>query len=151
MLLTVCFFLVAGGFAVAVEDWRNLPNGAPMLTDLYLDQPQCTIWKQSRWVCTIARNTEPEGHFGEHSEILYSDDRGASWTTGIRLEPLGTPTNSYGNILQTNYGRIYVVYNMNLLNVTHFPDGQSFSRDDELGFSWRATAMTGETPGVQNA
>jgi hypothetical protein len=124
-----------------------------MLTDLYLDQPQCTVWKQSRWVCTIARNSEPEGHFGEHSEILYSDDRGASWTTGIRLEPLGTPTNSYGNILQTSYGRIYVVYNMNLLNVTHFPDGQSFSRDDELGFfvarysddggnSWSAERLT---------
>lgn len=105
-----------------------------MLTDLYLDQPQCTIWKSSRWVCTIARNSEPEGHFGEHSEILFSDDQGKTWTTGIRLEPLGTPTNSYGNILQTSYGRIYVVYNMNLLNVTHFPDGQSFSRDDELGF-----------------
>jgi len=42
--------------------------------------------------------------------------------------------NSYGNIVQTSFGRIYVVYNMNLNNVTHFPDGKSFTRDDELGF-----------------
>ena len=105
-----------------------------MITDAYLDQPQCTIWNGTRWVCTIARNSHPEGNFGEHSEILYSDDEGVSWTTGIRLEPEGTPTNSYGNILQTTFARIYVIYDMNLNNVTHFPDGKPFTRDDELGF-----------------
>ena len=122
----------------AVLDWRSIPAGPLMLADLYLDQPQCTIWAggpiNARWVCTIARNSEPEGHFGEHSEILYSDDEGASWTTGIRLEPEGTPTNSYGNIIQSNFGRIFVIYNMNLRNITHFPNGQSFQRDDELGY-----------------
>jgi hypothetical protein len=130
--------LILGVFvdaASAVTDWRSLPAGAPMLEDAYLDQPQCAVWGPSgRWVCTIARNSQPEGHYGEHSEILYSDDRGNSWTTGIRLEANTTPTNSYGNILQTHFGRLYVVYNMNLNNVTHFPDGTPFSRDDELGF-----------------
>ena len=121
----------------AVSDWRSLPNGNLMLADAYLDQPQCVIWDSAtvvRWVCTIARNSHPEGNFGEHSEVLFSDDEGLSWTTGIRLETEAEPTNSYGNIVQSTFGRIYVVYNMNLNNVTHFPDGKSFTRDDELGF-----------------
>jgi len=124
-------------------DWRYLPNGRLMLEDSYLDQPQCTIWAPAppstkRWVCTIARNSHPEGNFGEHSEVLYSEDEGLSWTTGIRLEAEGAPTNSYGNIGQSDFGRLYVIYNMNLNNVTRFPSGKPFSRDDELGFHvWR--------------
>ena len=126
-------------------DWRALPNGKLMLEDLYLDQPQCSIL-DGRWICCIARNSAPEGHPGEHVEVLFSDNQGISWTTDIRLEPLGTPTNSYGNILITNFGRIVVVYNMNLNNVTHFPNGTHFLRDDELGFMvWKYSDDRGLT------
>ena len=126
----------AGGAA----DWRALAEGRLMLQDLYLDQPQCAIWPgpPRRWVCTIARNSAPEGHFGEHAEVLFTEDQGLTWVTGIRLEPPGAPTNSYGNILVTPFGRLAVVYSMNLRNVTRFPSGQPFTRDDELGFMvWR--------------
>jgi len=122
-------------------DWRFLPNGFLMLVDSYLDQPQCAVWTppppaKKRWVCTIARNSHPEGNIGEHSEILYSEDAGATWTTGIRLEAEGTPTNSYGNIGQTGFGRLFVVYDMNLRNIT--PPPPLGHRDDELGFHvWR--------------
>jgi hypothetical protein len=70
------------------------------LADLYLDQPYCVVLTAGnmtsvpRWVCTITRNQEPEGHTGEHTEVLYSDDRGATWVTGIRLEPVGAVTNA---------------------------------------------------------
>lgn len=123
-----------------------------MLESAYLDQPQCAIWtppspgKSSRWVCTIARNSKGEGNPGEHSEILYSEDKGVTWTTGIRLEAEGTPTNSYGNIGLTDFGRLYVIYDMNLKNVTTFPDGKPFTRDDELGYHvWRYSDDGGST------
>lgn len=134
-----------------LNDWRFLSNGNLMLEDLYLDQPQCALYTPPspspvRWVCTIARNSQPEGHFGEHSEILYSDDSGVTWVTGIRLEPPGVPTNSYGNILVTDFGRLIVLYNMNLHNITHFPNGSPFTRDDELGFMvWRYSDDGGAT------
>ena len=132
------------------SDWRYLPNGRLMLADQYLDQPQCTIWHSppsaKRWVCTIARNSHPEGNFGEHAEVLYSEDEGQTWTTGIRLEAEGAPTNSYGNIGQTDFGRLYVVYSMNLDNVTRFPSGKPFTRDDELGYHvWRYSEDGGST------
>ena len=126
-----------------------------MLTDAYLDQPQCTHWRppppaQPRWVCTIARNSHPEGNHGEHSEVLWSADRGATWTTGIRLEAPGAPTNSYGNILATDAGRLVVVYNQNLRNVSRFPSGQPFTRDDEMGFMvWRYSDDGGDTWSAQ--
>jgi hypothetical protein len=81
--------------------WCTLPLLAPQLADLYLDQPYCVVSSKvvtqgvPRWVCTITRNQQPEGHTGEHSEVLYSDDRGATWTTGIRLEAVGSVTNAY--------------------------------------------------------
>ena len=137
--------------AASSGDWRFLPNGRLMLADAYLDQPQCVVWAPpppaaKRWVCTIARNSHPEGQFGEHSEILYSEDAGATWTVGIRLEAEGTATNSYGNIGQTDFGRLYVIYNMNINNVTRFPSGKPFTRDDELGFhAWRYSDDGGST------
>ena len=136
MFILFCNLILSTRSAVSVEqylDWRSLPNGQLMLEDAYLDQPQCTILG-IRWICCIARNSAPEGHPDEHAEVLFSDNQGLDWTTGIRLESLGTPTNSYGNILQTEYGRIIVVYNMNLNNVSSFPNGTRFTRDDELGF-----------------
>jgi hypothetical protein len=134
--------------AAAPADWRELSNGRLMLEDLYLDQPQCAIWPgpPRRWVCTIARNSAAEGHYGEHAEILYSTDQGLSWVTGIRLENASSPTNSYGNMLLTPFGRLAVVYSMNINNISTFPNGQSFTRDDELGFMvWRFSDDGGDT------
>ena len=132
-------------YVITSSDWREIPTGTLMLEDAYLDQPQCTVL-DTRWICSIARNSAPEGHPDEHAEILYSDDQGQTWKTGIRLEKVGTPTNSYGNIIQTSFGRVIVVYNMNLNNITHFPNGTSFIRDDELGFMvYRFSDDKGET------
>jgi hypothetical protein len=126
-------------FAVVFCDWRDLTAGYIMVEAPYLDQPQCVVFNTTRWVCAITRNDgSAEGHPGEHMETMFSDDKGVTWSTGVRLEQPGTPTNSYGNILLTDFGRLAVVYNMNLDNITHFPNGTKFGRDDELGFMvWR--------------
>jgi hypothetical protein len=84
-------------YVITSSDWREIPTGTLMLEDAYLDQPQCTV-HDTRWICSIARNSAPEGHPDEHAEILYSDDQGQTWKTGIRLEKVGTPTNSYMGI-----------------------------------------------------
>lgn len=144
----LCFFSSLP-YADSVADWRALASGTVMLEDNYLDQPYCTVWYATtlngetlhtspsatgRFVCTITRNNLTEGNKGEHTEILYSDDNGITWTTGTRLEPSTNITNAYGVILPTVYGRIFVIYNMNLDNVSHLPNGSPISRDDELGY-----------------
>ena len=122
-------------------DWRNLDAGHLILQDAYLDQPYVAVVQLpsggSRWVATITRNSLPEGSRGEHVECLYSDDAGATWSTPALLEPgAGTVqglTNAYSSILATAFGRLYVSYCLNLDNVTHFPNGTPFTRDDTQG------------------
>ena len=139
---------------MSVQDWRALDSGRLIMDDQYLDQPYVVVVKgpngQSRWVATITRNSLPEGNRGEHVECLYSDDAGASWSSPVKLEPAaGTAaglTNAYSSILVTDYGRIYVSYNLNIHNVTHFPDGEPFTRDDTQGaYVARWSDDTGET------
>lgn len=129
--------------AVSNADWRALENGVLVLEDLYLDQTGVVVVPQpgqpgrARWVMTITRNSLPEGNRGEHVECLYSDDAGATWSTPAKLEPgAGTPgglTHAYSAILAADFGRLYVTYSLNLYNVTRFPDGTPFTRDDTLG------------------
>jgi hypothetical protein len=114
-----------------------------MLEDQYLDQPYVGVVPhpsapaRSRWVATITRNSQPEGHRGEHVECLFSDDAGATWSTPVKLEPgAGTVeglTNSYSALAATDFGRIYVTYNINIDNITHTPDGKPYTRDDTQG------------------
>lgn len=135
--------LLLAASAASTADWRALDAGVVMLVDTYLDQPYVAVVphptdpSRSRWVTTITRNSQPEGNRGEHVECLYSDDAGGSWSTPVALEPgAGTAeglTNAYSSVLLTAFGRIYVSYNLNLGNVTHFPDGKPFTRDDTQG------------------
>lgn len=117
-------------------DWRALSEGELMLADKYLDQPYCvvlTINSPGRWACIITRNSLPEGNTGEHVEVLTSDDEGHSWSAGVRLEAVGSVTNAYGNIIEAQTGRLYVVYNRNSDNVTTLPNSTAPIRNDELG------------------
>ncbi len=171
-----------------------VPVPAACVRARYLDQPYCTIWANAtvhRWVCTITRNSLPEGNVGEHAEVqtvrsfacrrfpslrppptnphphqghphptplhpllqrwcsecragrrrppthphslpvpctpqvLYSDDMGSTWVTGIRLEPPEAVTNAYGVIAQSLAGTLYILYNRNSNNITHLPGSNS--------------------------
>jgi len=148
-----CMLLLLATTARAVRglvDWRNSSAGQLMLSDSYLDQPYCVQWANasvpSRWVCAITRNSFPEGSAGEHVEALYSDDAGANWVVGVRLEPSLSLTNAYSTLILTDFGRILAVYNMNLDNVTRFPSGAKVPRDDMIGhYVMRFSDDGGET------
>lgn len=142
--MSLRFAFGAGVLAWAqVADWRSLSSGVIMLRDNYLDQPYVAVLpnptdpSRSRWVASITRNSAPEGNRGEHVECLFTDDAGGTWSTPVKLEPnAGTVeglTNAYSSMLLTSYGRVYVTYNLNIDNVTHFPDGEPFTRDDTQG------------------
>jgi hypothetical protein len=142
--------------AAAERDWRALDAGALILQDKYLDQPYTAVVPlpgspgRSRWVVTITRNSQPEGSRGEHVECLHSDDSGASWSQPVALEPgagtTGGLTNAYSSLFVTDFGRLYVTYCLNLDNVTHFPSGQPFTRDDTQGaYVARWSDDSGET------
>lgn len=102
--LRVAAAAMAAVATAAAPDPRNLASGAVMLIDGYLDQPYCAVTAggggngSSTWVCTITRNTAPEGSAGEHVEALMSADRGASWSAPVRLEPDSPLTNAYSNM-----------------------------------------------------
>lgn len=145
-LLSTAFALCA---AVAAPDPRALSTGALIQRSDYNDQPYCTfISARARWLCVITTNAGArEGGAGEHMESLYSDDAGASWSTGVPIEPDPLAlTNAYGTIVQTTFGRVWAIYNFNARNVTTLPSGKPLGRNDELGeFTSRYTDDGGES------
>jgi hypothetical protein len=162
-LLATLALTLAVSSAAPVPDWRQLSTGTLMLADAYLDQPYIVIVAKDangksygpvgggRWVGVITRNNASEGHADEHLEALYSDDAGATWTTGIRLEAPGTADNAYSTVYLTDFGRVCAVYNMNLDHVHTLPPPQngSLPRDDEIGhFVMRCSDDAGETWGA---
>lgn len=147
--LVFALFLIVS--SAAVGDWRSLSNGRLILEDAYLDQTNLALVKlpsnnSTRWILTLTRNTEGEGSRGENVIVMYSDDHGVTFSSPARLEPNTTLTNAYSSIVVTNYTRVYVSYNMNVHNVSTFPDGKSFVRDDTLGeYVMRWSDDCGET------
>jgi hypothetical protein len=115
----------------------------------YNDQPYCTFLpSRSRWLCVITTNAGArEGGAGEHMESLFSDDAGRTWSAGAPIEPAPLAlTNAYGTVVQTDYGRVYCIYNFNAQNVTRSPAGAPLPRTDELGeFALRFTDDGGAT------
>ena len=76
-----------------------------------------------------------EGSAGEAVYSVHSIDFGKSWSEPVALEGSSATLlpNAYGNIIFTSkLNRLYVVYNMNLDNVTS-PTGKG-GRADELGY-----------------
>ncbi len=126
-------------------DPRDILQGQLMVEDGYLDQPYCTILATGRWVCTITANSKPEGSDGEHVSVLWSDDRGASWSPLVHVEPAPVfeqLDNAYSLLVASDAGagvavggaqRLYCIYNMNTQNITSFPSGERIARTDMMG------------------
>jgi len=113
-----------------------------MLSTLYTDQPYCAVNPRSQvthgevWTCVITASIGGgEGSAGEAVYSVHSIDFGKSWSEPVALEGSSATLlpNAYGNIIFTSkLNRLYVVYNMNLDNVTS-PTGKG-GRADELGY-----------------
>jgi hypothetical protein len=146
-LATLALSLTATSAAV---DTRALSAGALMQKTAYNDQPYCTrLASLSRWLCVITTNAGArEGGVGEHMESLFSDDGGLTWTAGTPIEPDPLSlTNAYGTIVQTDFNRVWAIYNYNSANITTNPaTGKPLPRTDELGeFTSRFTDDGGLT------
>lgn len=151
-------------------DPRHIANGTVMLRSGYLDQPYCVVlpprsssvmgqqhWQQQqqhrrrqpRWVCTVTGSTGGEGSHGEHVQSLWSDDAGRHWSQAVTVEPPplnARVANAYSTIVLGPAGRVYVIYNMNVNNVTKFPTGKAIGRTDCQGqFVMRWSEDGGET------
>ena len=87
-------------------------------------------WEQR----VITGGPSSEGGKGERILSLYSDDDGATWSNPTQLEPNTSLTNAYATITMNKNGRIYAMYNFNLKNISTLPNGDSLSRNDELGY-----------------
>jgi len=135
--------------AAAAADGRALTAGALMQRAAYNDQPYCTfLSSRHRWLCVITTNAGArEGGAGEHMESLFSDDAGRTWSAGAPIEPAPLAlTNAYGTVVQTDFGRVWAIYNFNAQNVTRSPSGAPLPRTDELGeFASRFTDDGGAT------
>jgi hypothetical protein len=121
-----------------------------MLTKGYLDQPYCIVLPHTkRWVCTITGSEGAEGSQGEHVQVLWSDDGGREWSDAVTVEPPPFNTmiaTAYSTILAGPDERVYVIYSMNVDNVTHFPSGAPIGRTDCQGqFVIRWSEDGGET------
>eukprot|EP00041_Stephanoeca_diplocostata_P023605 m.582544 g.582544 ORF g.582544 m.582544 type:complete len:792 (-) comp22337_c1_seq16:1784-4159(-) len=133
---------------VEPKESRNILNGTVMYNTGYLDQPYCQINpKTNEWTCITTAQSAHEGGPGEHLISQVSTDEGKTWSDPARLEPLAVGIdNSYGTLAIAETGRLYAMYNMNLDNITHLPDGTACTRTDELGhFVMRYSDDAGRT------
>ena len=112
------------------------PNASMLYTGGYVDQPYCVNNEATKeWTCVLTASLGTEGSVGEQCYSVISTDAGATWSKPVNIEkglPGGLP-NSYANIvlapeLNGHRGRLFTIYNLNILNVT--VDGR---RNDELG------------------
>jgi len=98
-------------------DWRNIRNGREIPTEYYSDQPYILKADDGAWVCSLTTGEGKEGLPGQYVMTMRSTDMGRTWENINRMEPKGSPENSYSVLLKTSYGRIYCFYNFNKDNV----------------------------------
>jgi hypothetical protein len=105
------------------------------LLEGYADQPFVVVLPDRTWLCLV---TSAMGHEGDSSQGVYSlrsSDQGCTWSAPVKLEPAGSPENSYAVGLATPSGRVYAFYNFNTQNLREVKteDGGTFDRVDSLG------------------
>jgi hypothetical protein len=136
-------------FTALSPDPRLASSGSVLpLPKGYADQPYVVVLADGSWLCLV---TSADGHEGDSSQgvfCLRSTDHGQEWTSPVRLEPAGSPENSYAVGLVTPAGRIYAFYNYNTANLREVKteDGDALTRVDSLGdYVFRYSDDTGQT------
>ena len=96
---------------VDIETGRVIPSEG------YCDQPYVVRLADGGWVCTMTTGRGHEGHRGQHIVATHSRDKGRTWGPLVDIEPADGPEASWAMPYLTPYGRIYVFYTYNALNV----------------------------------
>ena len=96
-----------------------------------------------------------EGEPGEMEYSTMSTDRGLSWSPLRSIEPSAALASHASSLIPSPPGsmhpeRLYALYDYNLHNVTHLPNGKQCSRTDDLGeFVMRYTETAGRSWSIQ--
>lgn len=121
-------------------DWRNIKSGNEIPSEYYSDQPYIIQAEDGTWVCALTTGEGREGQAGQYILTMRSKDFGKTWSDRNRMEPKGSPENSYSVLLKTDFGRIYCFYNYNKDNlrevIANDPpfEGGVTKRVDSLGY-----------------
>jgi hypothetical protein len=138
-------FNVAKENAGQTPDWRHINNGMQLpFNGSYLDQPYLVRADNGTWIMVATCGTGPEGTPGQSVAVSRSRDLGRTWSAPQFLEPADGPEASYGIILKTDFGRIYVFYNHNSDNLRevsadpdYYPGGKCPRVDTQGHFVYR--------------
>jgi len=133
-------------------DWRNIDNGWEIPTEYYSDQPYVVKADDGSWVCCLTTGEAREGMPGQYIATMTSTDQGRTWANANRMEPAGSPENSYSVLLKTHFGRIYCFYNFNKDNIREliandppFEDGICKRVDSQGYYCFRYSDDHGKT------
>jgi len=131
----------------STPDWRHVDAGSPIPDEAYCDQPRLAALSDGTWVCVLTTGGAHEGQGGQHVVCTRSEDRGASWSPLVDVEPADpVKTASYAVVARTPFDRVYTFYTYNGDGVTTLPDGGKMRYDtqgwlcyrfsDDAGRSW---------------
>lgn len=118
------------------RDSRNAASATPLpIGGEYADQPYVVVLLDRSWLCLVTSAMGQEGHSSQGVYSLRSTDQGQTWSDPVKLEPAGSPENSYAVGLVTPAGRVYAFYNCNTQNLREVitEDDYACPRVDSLG------------------
>jgi hypothetical protein len=91
-------------------DFRNIENGSIIPCENYCDQPYTVVLPSGNWLCVMTTGPGLESKTGQHVVATISEDRGATWSELIDIEPSCDKMTSWATSLLVPGGRVYAIY-----------------------------------------
>lgn len=118
------------------QDPRYVKNGTYIFSSGYADQPYITKLKDDSWLCVITTSPDIESSPDRHTVLTRSFDQGKTWTTAVPAieDPFERRQPSWSTMFTTDFGRVYVFYNLAKEN----RKGMNFcyKYSDDMGHTW---------------
>lgn len=125
--------------AIEIETGWEIPSEG------YCDQPYVVRLKDGTWLCVMTTGKGHEGQRGQHIVSSRSTDNGRTWSQLVDIEPPDGPEASWAMPYFTSYGRVYVFYTYNAVDMRQVIGGggrvdtlgeYAFKYSDDGGHSW---------------
>ena len=94
----------------------DITTGHEIPSEGYCDQPYVVKLDDGTWLCTMTTGVGHEGQRGQHVVATRSQDKGASWSELVDIEPADGPEASWVMPYRTAKGRVYAFYTYNADN-----------------------------------